>query len=252
MKTTGNTILVTGGSAGIGFAIAQLFSENGNHVIITGRNKERLERASATLPHVTPIVSDVTKSEDVTLLVETLSRDFPSLNMVINNAGRALMYDLSDPDSGAFEKVQEEMTTNYFSVVGLNERLLTLLKKQEEAAIVNVSSIVALVPGRLAGYSASKAALHSYSNTLRAVLEEASSIRVFELMPPLVNTEFSSAIGGEKGISPRAVAEDLYAALENDQYEIHVGQTAQLYQLFHSSPAEALKLMLHTGKQQVQ
>jgi uncharacterized oxidoreductase len=252
MKTTGNTILVTGGSAGIGFAIAQLFSEKGNQVIITGRNKERLERAASALPHVTPIVSDVTKSEDVALLVETLSRDFPSLNIVINNAGLAMIYDLADANSGAFERVQEEMMTNYFSVVGLNERLLPLLKKQETAAIVHVSSIVALVPGRLAGYSASKAALHSYSNTLRAALEETSSIKVFELMPPLVNTEFSSAIGGEKGISPQAVAEELYAAMENDRYEIHVGQTAQLYQLFHSSPAEALKLMLHTGKQTVE
>lgn len=248
MKTTNNTVLITGGSAGIGFEIAKLLSQNGTHVIITGRNKQRLDAAASQLKNVTTLVSDISKADDVNRLTEKLNNDFPELNMVINNAGRAFLYDVSQ-DVNAFEKAEEEMLTNYLSVIRLNGKLLPLLKTQSEAAIVNVSSIVAFVPGRLATYSATKAALHSYTQSLRLALEETSSVKVFELMPPLVNTEFSEAIGGKNGIAPQQVAEALYTALKQDEYEIHVGQTAQLYKTFLSSPAEALKMLNGHRKQ---
>ena len=249
MKTTQNIVLITGGSAGIGFEIAKLFSAEGNHVIITGRNEERLKNAASLLQNVTAIVSDVSDTEEVNRLTERLYKDFPQLNIVINNAAHALLYDITAADVNAYGKAQEEMLTNYLSVIRLNEKLLPLLKKQTEAAIVNVSSVVAFVPGSLVGYSASKAALHSYTQSLRIALEDTSAIKVFELMPPLVNTEFSKEIGGSRGISPNLVAEDLYKALQNDEYEIHVGQTAQFYQLFLSSPSEALKAMKSQRKQ---
>jgi uncharacterized oxidoreductase len=243
MQTSKNTVLITGGSAGIGFEIAKLLSENGNNIIITGRNRERLNKAAAQLKNATAIVSDVTRADEVDHLVKTLYAEFPDLNMVINNAGHALLYNIASTDANAFEKAGEEMFTNYLSVIRLNEKLLPLLKKQPTAAIVNVSSIVAIVPGSLPGYSASKAALHSYTNSLRIALEETSSVKVFELMPPLVDTEFSRPIGGQNGISPKLVAEEFYNALRNDHYEIHVGQTADIYRLFLSSPSEAMKAM---------
>jgi len=240
MKTTENTVLITGGSAGIGFEIAKQLSAKGNKVIITGRDEERLKKAVAQLPNVTGIKSDVSNAEDVKTLVRKLSADFPSLNTVINNAGRAVLHNLSR-QTGVFEKASDEFLTNYFSIVRLNEELLPLLKKQPEAAIVNVSSIVAFVPNQvLANYAASKAALHSYTLSLRLALAKDTNIKVFELMPPLVNTEFSTEIGGEKGIPPSAVADDLINSLANNNYEIHVGQTAYIYELSRSSPAEAL------------
>jgi uncharacterized oxidoreductase len=243
MNTSQNTILVTGGSAGIGFQIARLLSEKNNQVIITGRNKEKLDGAASRLRNVTPFVSDMTNAADIDQLTEKINTEFPGLNMVINNAGHALLYDISEAGANAFEKAGEEMFTNYLSVIRLNEKLLPLLERQNEAAIVNVSSIVAFVPGSLAGYSASKAALHSYTLSLRIALEQTSNIKVFELMPPLVNTEFSKAIGGNMGILPEVVAEEFLKALEKNQYEIHVGSTAHMYQLFLSSPSEALKVM---------
>jgi uncharacterized oxidoreductase len=249
MKTTNNTILVTGGSAGIGFEIAKQLSAKGNHVIITGRSKERLQQAVAKLSNTTGIVSDVTNEADVEQLVSRLNKDFPSLNVVINNAGHAILYDLVKENVNAFEKAQEEMFTNYLSVIRLTEKLLPLLKQQTAAAIVNVSSIVAFVPGSLTTYSASKAALHSYTQSLRLHLEDAfPAIKVFELMPPLVDTEFSAPINGKSGIHPSIVAEDLLKAFEKDEYEIHVGKTADIYQLFRTSPAEALRVM-HGSRQ---
>lgn len=242
MKTINNTILITGGSAGIGFETAKLLSGNGNHVIITGRDEARLKQAASQLKNVTAIPFDVSKKEEQLQLVKRLSQDFPELNMVINNAGRAVLFDLAEENVNAVDKAEDEMQTNYFAVIRFNELLLPQLKKQKEAAIVNVSSVVAFVPGALATYSASKAALHSYTQSLRIALEN-TGIKVFELMPPLVNTELSKPIGGEDGIPPLQVAQEFVAALEKDEYEIHVGNTAYVYNLFRTSPAEALTLM---------
>jgi len=243
MKTINNTVLISGGSAGIGFEMARIFSENGNKVIITGRNEDRLRQAAAQLKNVTAIVSDISNAGDTQRLVKQMNTDFPQLNMVINNAGRALLYNLATDNVNASEKAADEMLTNYLSVIRLNEQLLPLLKQQPEAAIVNVSSVVAFVPGALATYSASKAALHSYTQSLRLALQQYPGLHVFELMPPLVNTEFSAPIGGEKGIPPSAVAQRLMTALEANEYEIRVGQTEDIYRLYLSSPAEALNVM---------
>ena len=242
MNTTNNTVLITGGSAGIGFEIAKLLSAAGNKVIITGRNRQRLDSAVAQLTNATGIVSDVSKKEDTESLVATLSKDFPGLNMVVNNAGQAHLYDLANSEN-AFEKAQDEMLTNYLAVIRLNEKLLPLLKEQKESAIVNVSSVVAIVPGKIPTYSASKAALHSYTQSLRVSLQRVGNIKVFELMPPLVDTEFSAIINGSTGIAPSVVAQGLIEAIEKDNYEIHIGKTQYIYDLYLQSPAEALKVM---------
>lgn len=243
MKTTNNTILITGGSAGIGFETAKLLSEQGNKVIITGRDQARLDWAQSQLSGVAAIRADVSKADEVKQLVATLKSDFPTLNIVINNAGRALLYNLADESQDAFVNAEDEMLTNYLSIIRLNQELLPQLKQQSAAAIVNVSSIVAYVPGiTLPTYAASKAAVHSYTTSLRLSLAH-TSVKVFELMPPLVDTEFSAGIGGHNGIKPSVVAEELLTALANDDFEIRVGDTANMYALFLSSPADALEVM---------
>jgi uncharacterized oxidoreductase len=243
MKTTQNTVLITGGSAGIGFEMARQLSEKGNHVIILGRNKERLQQAAAKLQNVTAIMCDITNENDVNNLTERIKKDFPGLNVLINNAGNASVYRLSE-NIQAYEKAADEMQTNYLSVIRLTEKLLPILSGQSEAAVVNVSSIVVFVPVKyIPTYSASKAALHSYTQSLRVALAENTPVKVFELMPPLVDTEFSKEIGGANGIAPSVVASDLVQALENDNYEIHVGGTAGIYELFRADPKAALEAM---------
>lgn len=244
MKTTNNTVLITGGSAGIGLELAKQFKASGNNVIITGRDAARLQKALEQLPGVTGIVSDVTHAADVDKLITRLQTEFPNLNVVINNAGRAFVHDLAQAD-GTYAKAAEEIETNYLSVIRLNEKLLPILRKQPEAAIVDVSSIVAYTPNHIiATYSATKAALHSYTVSLRHALAKNSSVKVFELMPPLVNTEFSHDIGGaERGIAPSAVAEALLTAFKQDEYEVRVGDTAYIYELSRKSPDEAFAVL---------
>ncbi|HEV3410889.1 MAG TPA: SDR family NAD(P)-dependent oxidoreductase [Puia sp.] len=243
MNTTNNTILITGGSAGIGFAIAQRLGVN-NHVIITGRNEQRLKAAAAKLSNATAIAGDITDASDAERLAGILRRDHPELNLVINNAGMLAPFALTGGNGAAFEKAQQEMLTNYLSVVRLNDALLPLLRLQPAAAIVNVTSIVAFVPrSQISTYSATKAALRSYTLSLRHQLASTSDVKVFELMPPLVDTEFSDGIGGKNGIAPSVVADALAAALEKDQYEIRVAGTEDLYQLYRSSPESAFEAL---------
>jgi uncharacterized oxidoreductase len=240
MKSSGNTVLIIGGSAGIGFELARKFSENNNQVIITGRSESRLISAASQLKNVTPLVSDFTNAIDVEKLVNKIESDFSNLNLLINNAALATLNNVVEEGSNGFEKAREEMHTNYFSVARITEKMLPLLKKQDQAAIVNVTSIAAFLPGSLIGYSASKAALRSYTISLRMALEDNTMIKVFELVPPLVNTDFSKEIGGTMGISPKQVADEFFPAFENDEFEIQVGQTKELYRLYMSSPADAL------------
>jgi uncharacterized oxidoreductase len=242
MKSTHNKILIIGGSAGIGFEIAKLLSPD-NKVIITGRNEQRLSAAAAALKNVTPVVSDVSDAADVERLVKLLYAEHPDLNIVINNAGKAFVYDLAADGADGFDKASQEMQTNFLSIIRLNEKLLPLLRRQTSAAIVNVTSIVAIAPGaRLATYAASKAALHSYTLSLRHSLA-GTSVKVFELLPPLVDTEFSTEIGGHNGIKPVVVAEDLLKGLKEDVLEIRVGQTEAFYKFYLSSPEEAIAAM---------
>lgn len=239
MKTTGNTVLISGGTAGIGLEIAKLLIAKGNHVIITGRNKERLDKAVAQLGNATGIVNDFSTKEGAEALAKQIATEFPNLNVLINNGANAVLHDYVNGKNG-YEAAEAEIVTNYLSVIRLSELLLPQLQKQADAAIVNVTSVVAYVPGSLVGYSASKAALHSYTQSFRhALAQSGSSIKVFELMPPLVDTEFSAPIGGSNGIPPAQVALEFVAGFENDDYEIRVGNTQYIYDLYRKSPDEA-------------
>ena len=239
MNTSNNTILITGGSAGIGYEMAKLLSRE-NEVIITGRDENRLQKALETLKNTTGIVSDVSNDKDVERLTQTITREYPGLNIVINNAGKAYAYDLTAENAQSFQKAGDEMLTNYLSVVRLTEKLLPLLRKQPAAAIVNVSSIVAFAPGaRIATYSATKAALHSYTQSLRHLLRP-TNIKVFEVMLPMVDTALSAGIDGHLGIKPVVVAEEFLDGLETDQPEIRVAGTREFYKYYLSSPEDAM------------
>jgi uncharacterized oxidoreductase len=243
MNITNKTVLITGGGSGIGFEIAKLLGEKNNRVIITGRTEAKLQKAAAQLKNVSMLATDINSEVDIDKLIGHITREFGGLDILINNAGSAYAYKLG-ADVNAYDKAKEEMQTNYLSIIRLTEKLLPVLKNSKEAAIVNVTSIVAFVPGiNLPTYAASKAALHSYTRALRYTLALTSDIKVFELMPPLVNTEFSAEIGGANGIPPLEVAEGLIKGFESDEYELHIGKTADIYKLYLHSPEEALKTL---------
>lgn len=236
MKTTENTIFISGGSAGMGLAIAQKFSALGNKVIINGRNTERLEKALAKLSNAVAIQGDLSVEADRIRIAEDLKANHPDVNMIINNAGAAFGYLLSET-TNAHKKAEIEMNTNYLAIIHFTELMLPHLLTKDVAAIVNVSSLAVFGSHKfLPTYGATKAALHSYTVALRMTYEDTKNLQVYEIYPPLVNTAFSAEIGGENGIPPEEVADEFLIALENNQFEVPVGETKK----YAAAVAEAI------------
>jgi uncharacterized oxidoreductase len=234
MKTSSNTVFISGGSAGIGLAIAKKLSAAGNKVIINGRNEERLQNALKELDNVVAIQGDLSIEAERIRIAGELATEHPELNMIINNAGAAFLNDLSDSNNNAAEKAYQEMNTNYISVIHFTSLVLPQLLQQQEAAVVNISSIAAYRSNKyLPTYSASKAALHSYTQGLRDTFAENEKLNIYEVYPPLVNTEFSAEIGGANGIPASQVADDFLAALELNQFEVPVGDTKKIHAMLH-------------------
>ncbi|MCF0049294.1 SDR family NAD(P)-dependent oxidoreductase [Dyadobacter sp. LJ53] len=239
MNISNKTVLITGGGSGIGYATAKLLSEKGNRVIISGRNADKLEKAAQELG-VEYIACDVTDADAVKSLVAKFETAFNDLSVLINNAGVGFVYKLGE-GANAVEKSKQEFETNYFAPVRLTESLLPLLKKQSEAAIVNITSNVAIHPlVILPTYSDAKTALHSHSVALRLTLSSDTNIKVFEVMPSLINTDATKTMGGEQhGLPPEVAAEDIYNGIADDQYEIFVGEAGQQYADYFSDPKAA-------------
>ena len=239
MELSDKTTLIIGGSRGMGYEFAKLFASKRNNVIITARNENSLVNAVKDFPGMSYIVADTDDETDIDKVFQHILAKYSKLDILINCAGRGNVYDIAI-DTNPYSKARGEIMTNYLSIVRNTAKFLPLLTGLPESAIVNVSSVVAFVPSSsLPTYSASKAALHSYTQTLRYALSKRTQIKVFEVMPPLVNTEFAKDIGGQDGLSPALVAEALITAMGEDKFEIHVGATEAVYEQFLDSPAAA-------------
>ncbi len=186
MKINGNTILITGGGSGIGRGLAKAFHAKGNQVVIAGRRKNLLDETVAANPGMKAAVLDIENSETIRIFVEKLKKDFPTLNVVIHNAGIMKPESLKD---GAVADAEAMVTTNLLGPIRLNAALLPFLLKQPNPVIMTVSSGLAFVPLAMTPtYCATKAALHSYTKSMRYQLN-GTKAQVLELIPPYVQTE---------------------------------------------------------------
>lgn len=222
MKTTKNTILITGGSAGIGLALAKKFNELGNKVIIVGRDAKKLKEVSLDNAEIDFIQCDITNNGDIENMVLKLEKEYPDLNILINNAGVQYNYYFTE-ETNPSTKIDTEILTNFTAPVKLTSLLIPLLSTKKEAAIVNLTSGLAYVPKENAPvYCAAKAALQSFTSSIRYQLEE-TNIKVFELIPPLVETEMTKGRGRDK-ITPGELAEDFIPSFSKDIYQIRIGK----------------------------
>jgi len=228
MKLTGRTILITGGSAGIGLAFALKFLELGNEVIVTGRRQAVLDAVKSRHPKIHTIQSDIADPKQIANLAARVKADFPTLDVLMNNAGVGIAMDLKVPASD-LAALTSEIDINLGGVIRMTSALIDILTANR-GTIINVSSGLAFVP--LASnpiYSATKAAVHSYTQSLRLQLEN-SGVEVIELMPPAVRTDLTDEFA-EHGISMISTEELIklsFAALRSGKVEIRPGQSEQL------------------------
>ena len=188
MKTTGNTILVTGGGSGIGLALAQRWHDAGNVVIVTGRNSAKLDAAIAGRANMHAAPLDVTDADAIAAFAADIVQRFPDLNVLVNNAG-VMMYEALDGERDLSD-AEATVVTNLLGPIRLTDALIDHLVARGDGAIVNVTSGLAFVPlPKAPTYSATKAALHSYTQALRVQL--AGRVEVIELAPPAVRTELT-------------------------------------------------------------
>jgi uncharacterized oxidoreductase len=198
MNMTGNTILITGGGSGIGLALAEEFSKLGNQVLVAGRSKDKLKAAEEKgLKTFTADMSDLDSIQD---LARHAIKEFPSLNVVIHNAGVMKNENLLGGDNQKTE--QETIATNLLGPMRLTDALLPHFTKQSAAVIMTVSSGLAFTPLAMTPtYSATKAAIHSYTQSLRYQLKD-TAIQVIELVPPYVQTHL---MGDRQANDPHAM-----------------------------------------------
>ena len=241
MRIRENTILITGGSAGIGLAIAKSLASSGNTVIICGRDQGRLAQAKAAVPALHTIQCDIAKDDDLAVLQKRIESDFPRLNILINNAAIMHIGDFGASVEGT-ERIEEEVCTNLLAPMKLTSLLLPLLQQQASAAIVIVSSGLAYVPvANVAVYCATKAALHSFAHSLRYQLR-GTGVKVFELLPPLVDTNLSRTLHMPK-IHAEQVAKALLRGLEREHYEVRVGMVKSLHVVSQLAPQLAERML---------
>ncbi|MCW6512755.1 SDR family oxidoreductase [Lichenifustis flavocetrariae] len=228
MKFTARTILITGGSSGIGLELAGQLLARGNVVVITGRSKQALEDAQRRFPGLHAFPSDVSNAADIRALHDAVTARFPRLDTLVNNAGIMRIVKLGE--DRPLEDVTQEIDVDLTGPIRMVQQFLSHLRSRPNALIVNVSSGLAFVPFPISPvYSAAKAGLRAYTRCLRVQLG-GTNVTVVELAPPLTDTplftaEFGAHLKGQTGMAVDVLVRRAIAAIEAGQTEIRPGQS---------------------------
>jgi uncharacterized oxidoreductase len=226
MKLTGNTVFITGGGSGIGRGLAEALHKLGNQVIISGRRKGHLAETTKANPGMRSIELNVEDPESVAAVAKKLMADFPKLNVLINNAG---IMNIDDAGGAVDESLLvSTITTNLMGPIRMTGALIDHLKKQNQATVMNVSSALGFVPlAMTAVYSSTKAALHSYTLSLRYKLK-GSSVRVLEIAPPWVQTDLLNSNNEPRAMPLAEFIEETINLLRTDAEEVLVERAKPL------------------------
>jgi uncharacterized oxidoreductase len=240
MKLHNNTILITGGSSGIGLALSKVLIEKGNTVIICGRSEAKLQAAKAQEPRLITYACDLGDAKACQDFAQTLRQQHARLNIVINNAAIAHKIDFLKNDK-ALALAEDEFNTNLLAPIRLTKELYDTINANDHAAIINITTGLVYAPRAVYPfYNASKAALHSFTQTLRFNLRKEKT-RVIEVLFPVVDTPWHGGEPPKIAISPAQAVAEMIKGLEKDKEEIKVGAVTLLYWLSRIAPNFAFK-----------
>lgn len=241
MNLSNKRVLITGGGSGIGLAIVKELLENGADVIACGRNKAKLEEAKSSHPKLHIEVCDVTDDSQIAQLAKIIASE-GGIDILINNAGVFENIDYTTKNQ-SMDLQEREINIDFVGPIRMTHHFMPMLKSKSESAIVNVSSGLAFVALASAPvYSATKAALHSWSQSLRYQLS-ASGVKVFELMPPLVDTEMVSQFEGQEMMAPNELAKAFVKGFKSNKFEMTPGQTGLVKIVSRFAPKLAFKML---------
>lgn len=233
MNLSGNTILITGGASGIGYALAERFLKAGSEIILVGRRADKLAEAKAKQPKFHTHVADIATPEGRVALRDWAIRQFPKVNSLVNNAGIQRRIALTEPEP--WEVMRQEISTNLEAPIHLTSLFLTHLQKQPKSYLLNVTSGLAFSPlANVPVYSATKAALRSFTLSLRHQLE-GTSVEVIEVIPPAVDTDLGGPGLHTFGVNVDDFAESIIQALAKGEQEVAFGMSEKSR---HASAAE--------------
>ena len=251
MKLNQRTILITGGTSGIGLELARQLIQRGNTVLVTGRDQEKLDAAKLAIPGLHTFKSDVSDPKAIALLYGSVLAQFPALDILVNNAG--IMRNLNLNQGRDLEDVTREIEINLSGPVRMIQQFLPHLKTRKGALIVNVSSGLAFIPFPASPvYSATKAAIHSFTQSLRVQLD-GMGVTVIELAPPGVETplfrgEFAEEMKGQKAMDVTVLVRKAIAGIEAGKLEIRPGLSNVLKSMSRIAPQFMLKQMVKMTK----
>jgi uncharacterized oxidoreductase len=226
MKLTGNTIFITGGASGIGRGLAEALHKLGNQIIITGRRQSQLDATTRANPGMASVQLDIENPDSIAAVKKQLVAQFPSLNVLINNAG---IMQIDDAAGGIDDGLLvSTVTTNLLGPIRLTSALIDQLKQQGSAAIIYNTSVLAYVPLAFAAvYSATKAALHSFVLSQRYKLKD-TSVRVLEIAPPWVQTDLLGSNNEPRAMPLAEFIEETIRVLGTDANEVLVERAKAL------------------------
>lgn len=247
MKLSNQTILISGGTSGIGLALAQSLAKN-NKIILLGRNLEKLQLQTKYVPNFIPYQADVSKLDTLAELLPWIKENYPELSILINSAGIMTTYNLIT-DQPDIPKLTGDIQTNLIGTMNLTSLLLPHLLEQNEAMIVNVSSGLAnLSSAAHPAYSASKAGVHMFTSALRDQLSIAqkSNLHVMELVPPLVSETNLEQKDLDNHFGDMKLADLVKVTLkgmETDKKRVNAGAAKIMRKLGQIAPDSASKAM---------
>lgn len=253
MKLTGNTILITGGGSGIGLAFAERFLNTGNQVIVCGRREEVLEQAKEKFPGLITRVSDLNHESERMALFEWVTANYPEVNVLINNAGIQQRFNvLKDDAKNNWSYFNNEITTNIEAPIHFSMLFAPFFAAKEAAAIINVTSGLAFTPFAIAPiYSASKAALHSFTMSLRHQLSE-TTVEVIEVAPPAVNTQLGGTGQHTHGEPLDAFTDGIFKGLEEGKQEIGYGTSVDRLRMSRDEVDQYVENMYQATKSMIE